>query len=78
MDACNARLWHLFIFGGRDVTSNEAKALSDESKVVCKKSATISKLIDISCRIGEKADSAKKWAVIATILSVVSIILHFV
>lgn len=60
------------------MTSKEAKTLSDEAKVECKKTATIGKLIDISCHIGEKADSAKKWAVIATILSVASIILHFV
>lgn len=60
------------------MTSKEAKVLSDETKAECKKTATIGRLIDISCRIGEKADSAKKWAVIATILSVVSIILHFV
>lgn len=60
------------------MTNKEAKALSGESLVECRKSATISKLIDISCRTGDIAESAKKWAVIATILSIASIILHFV
>lgn len=41
------------------MTSKEANALSNGSKAECKKSATIGKLMDISCRIGEKADFAK-------------------
>ena len=62
----------------RKTTNQEAKALSEECKVDCKKSTTIGKLIDISCRAGDEAESAKKVAIIAIILSAISIILHFV
>lgn len=60
------------------MTSQEAQALSEECKVDCKKSATIGKVIDISCRAGEDAESAKKWSIIATVISIIAIILHFV
>ncbi len=60
------------------MTRQEAKTLSEECGVECKKSTTISKLIEISCRVGDKAESAKKWAIISTVLSVIAIVLHFV
>lgn len=34
--------------------------------------------INISYRAGEDAESAKKWAIVATALSVISIVLRFV
>lgn len=60
------------------MTNKEAKALSEECKVDCKKSATINKVIEISCIAGEDAESAKKWSIIATLISIIAIILHFV